>query len=83
MKKDTKREARDHDPAAKKVEEEQELLKDDAAQTAEIATWPSDVRAKYQEYMEALTERKKLHKEALEAKAPKKATTSTAPTTHP
>jgi hypothetical protein len=83
VKKDTKREARERDPAAKKVEEEQDLLKDDAAQTAEIATWPPDVRAKYTEYIEAVNERKKFHKDAMEAKAPKKATTSTAPTTHP
>jgi hypothetical protein len=83
VKKDTKREARDRDPEAKKIEDEQDLLKDDAAQTAEIATWPPDVRAKYTEYIEAVNERKKFHKDAMEAKAPKKATTSTAPTTHP
>jgi hypothetical protein len=83
VKKDTKKETRDHDPAAKKVEEEQDLLKDDVAETAEIETWPPDVRAKYKEYMEALIERKKLHKAAIEAKAPRKATTSTAPATRP
>jgi hypothetical protein len=33
--------------------------------------------------MEAVNERKKFHKDAMEAKSPKKATTSTAPTTHP
>ncbi len=81
-KKDTKRLAISHDPAAKKIEDEQDLLKDDAAETAEISTWPSDVQAKYKEYVEALGERKKAHKAAEEAKAPKKApATATAPAT--
>ena len=81
-KKETKRQAITHDPAAKKIEEEQDLLKDDAAETAEVSTWPNDVQAKYKEYVEALGERKKLHKEATEAKTPKKApATATAPTT--
>ena len=81
-KKETKKLAIDHDPAAKKIEDEQDMLKDDAAQTAEIATWPSDVQAKYKEYVEALNERKKLHKEAAEAKAAAKKAAATAPTTH-
>jgi hypothetical protein len=81
-KKDAKKQAIDHDPAAKKIEDEQDLLKDDAAQSAEIATWPPDVQSKYKEYVEALNERKKAHKEATEAKAPKKTpATATAPAT--
>jgi type II secretory pathway component PulM len=81
-KKETKKVAIDHDPAAKKIEDEQDLLKDDAAQAAEISTWPSDVQGKYKEYTEALNERKKLHKEAMEAKMPKKSpATATAPAT--
>jgi hypothetical protein len=82
-KKETKKQALDHDPAAKQIEEEQDLLKDDAAQTAEIATWPSDVQGKYKEYTEAMNERKKLHKEAADAKAAAKKppATATAPAT--
>ena len=78
-KKETKKVAVDHDPAAKKIEEEQDLLKDDAAQAAEISSWPSDVQAKYKEYMEALNDRKKLHKEAADAKAAAKKGAATAP----
>jgi hypothetical protein len=81
-KKETKRAAIDHDPAAKKIEDEQDLLKDDAAQAAEISTWPSDIQSKYKEYTDALNDRKKLHKEAIEAKMPKKSpATATAPAT--
>jgi hypothetical protein len=81
-KKETKKLAIDHDPAAKKIEDEQDLLKDDAAQAAEISTWPSDVQSKYKEYTEALNDRKKVHKEAIEAKMPKKPpATATAPAT--
>ena len=72
VKKEARKDARDHDPNAKKIEEEQDLLKDDAALRAEVATWPSDIQAKYKEYDAALDERKKLFKEAQEAKAPKK-----------
>lgn len=82
-KKETKKVAIDRDPAAKKIEDEQDLLKDDAAQAAEIATWPNDVQSKYKEYTEALNERKKVHKDAADAKAAaKKPTTATAPATH-
>jgi hypothetical protein len=82
-KKETKKVAIDHDPAAKKIEDEQDLLKDDAAQAAEISTWPNDVQAKYKEYTEALNERKKVHKDAADAKAAAKKppTTATAPAT--
>jgi hypothetical protein len=81
-KKETKRQSIEHDPVAKQVEEEQDLLKDDAAQAAEIATWPPDIQSKYKEYVEALNERKKAHKEANEAKSPKKSpATATAPAT--
>jgi hypothetical protein len=81
-KKETKKQAMDHDPVAKKIEDEQDLLKDDAAQAAEIATWPGDVQSRYREYVEALNDRKKVHKEAMEAKSPKKSpATATAPAT--
>jgi hypothetical protein len=83
VKKDAKKQSREHDPTAKKIEEEQDLLKDDAALRAEVATWPPDIQAKYKEYDAALDERKKLFKEAKEAKSPKKAPAATAPLNHP
>jgi hypothetical protein len=75
-KKESKKQALDHDPAAKEIEDEQDLLKDDAAEAAEIATWPGDIQAKYKEFHDALSERKKAFKEANEAKSPKKSTTT-------
>jgi len=83
VKKDSKKQARDHDAEAKKVEEEQDLLKDYAAETAEVATWPTDIQAKYKEYTSALDERKKLFKDAQAAKAPKKGTAATMPAKRP
>jgi hypothetical protein len=82
-KKETKKQTRDRDPEAKKIEEEQDLLKDYAAETAEVATWPADIQAKYKEYTSALEERKKLFKEAREARAPKKGSATTAPAPRP
>jgi hypothetical protein len=79
-KKDAKKQAHEHDPAAKEIEDEQDLLKDPAAESAEIATWPPDVQAKYKEFVDALGERKKAYKAETEAKAPKK-TRTTAPVT--
>jgi hypothetical protein len=83
VKKESKKQAREHDPEAKKIEEEQDLLKDYAAATAEIATWPPDIQAKYREYTTAVDERKKMYKEAQEAKAPKKGNPATAPVKRP
>lgn len=69
-KKDTKEEAAKHNPSAKEQKKEKDVLKDDAAEKAEIATWPEDVQAQYQEFHAALEDRKKLHKEVkAEAKA--------------
>jgi hypothetical protein len=86
VKKESKKQERDHDPEAKQVEEEQDLLKDYAAETAEVATWPLDIQSKYKEYTSALDDRKKLFKEAKEAreaKAPKKGNAATAPVKRP
>jgi hypothetical protein len=83
LKKEAKKQERDHDPEAKKIEEEQDLLKDYAAETAEVATWPADMQAKYKEYNEALDERKKLFKEMKQAKAPKKTSPATGPAQRP
>lgn len=75
-KKDTKEEAAAHDAAARQVKKEHETLKDAAAEKAEIATWPADIQAQYQEFHTAYEERKKSHKE-------EKAVTATSHTTPP
>jgi hypothetical protein len=65
---DAKDEAMKNDANAKEVKKEQDALKDDAVEQAEIATWPPEVQTEYKQYCEVLAERKKLHKAMLEAK---------------
>lgn len=67
-KKDEKDEAAKRDPTAKEVANEQSLLKDDTAERAEVATWPQDVQTEYNQYRQALEDRKKLRKDEQEAK---------------
>ena len=62
VKKDTKTAAVKHDPTAKEEKKEQAATKDDAAEKAEVATWPPEVQEQYQQYNAALAERKKTHK---------------------
>ena len=67
-KKLTKDEAIKHDPAAKQIDDEQNALKDDAAERAEIATWPPEVQSEYTQYRQALSDQKKLRKDSKKAK---------------
>lgn len=68
-KNDAKDDALKHNAAAKEEAKEQDLLKDDAAERAEVASWPADVQSQYQQFRTALSERKKLHKAEKQAKA--------------
>jgi hypothetical protein len=69
-KKDVKEEERKKNPTAREQKKEQDLLKDDVAEKAEVSTWPGEVQAQYNAYREALAERKKIHKSAKEAAKP-------------
>ena len=69
-----------HNLAAKEQKKEKDVLKDDTAEKAEIASWPEQVQAQYQEFHAALEERKKLHKEVkAEAKAATRPATPATP----
>jgi len=78
-KQETKKEALDKNPTAKKEKKADTIPRDEAEEQKEIDSWPPDVRAQFMVFQQEYTKRKKLFQQ----EHPRKKHPTTAPTTVP